>query len=143
MEIRVLDSKDLEVLDRVADELFDRPIRRCHAAEFLADPRHHLAVAIEDGTVVGFASGVHYVHPDQPAALWVNEIAVATSHRRRGAARRLLDAIFERARSIGCRGAWVGTAVDNAAARALYDSAGGRRASPEFVMYEWDFECGR
>jgi aminoglycoside 6'-N-acetyltransferase I len=60
-------------------------------AEFLRDERHHLAVAIEDETVVGFASGVHYVHPDKPAELWINEVGVAPSHHRRGIGKPLLQ----------------------------------------------------
>jgi ribosomal protein S18 acetylase RimI-like enzyme len=52
---------------------------------------------------------------------------VAPTHRRRGLARALLDALFARARELGCREAWVGTEPGNHAARALYSSAGARQ----------------
>jgi len=70
----------------VTAEVFDNPINAEWTREFLADPRHHIAVAIDDGLVVGFASGVHYIHPDKPAELWINEVGVAPAHRRRGSA---------------------------------------------------------
>ena len=71
IEIRLLGPDDERVLRQVAPGVFDHDVNPALSAEFLHDPRHHLAVAIENGSVVGFASGVHYVHPDKPAELWV------------------------------------------------------------------------
>ena len=107
--------------------MFDNPIDERLTAEFLQDPRHHLAVAVEEGVVVGFASGVHYVHPDKPAELWVNELGVAPTHRRRGVAKGLLYLLFGVGRREGCRVAWVPTERPNARAMRLYESCGGRR----------------
>jgi len=124
--VRILGRDDGRVLDHVAAEVFDNPIDPKWAAEFLGDPRHHLAVAIDEGVVVGMASGVHYVHPDKPPELWVNEVGVAPAHRRRGIGRQLMRALFERAREVGCAGAWVGAEATNTAARGLYAAVGGR-----------------
>jgi GNAT superfamily N-acetyltransferase len=102
IEIKLLAAGDDAVLQHIAPGVFDDPIHPARAAEFLADPRHHLACAIDDGVVVGFASAVHYVHPDKPAPeLWINEVSVAATHRRRGLATRLLRRIFEQARTLG------------------------------------------
>ena len=103
LEIRVLQAGDASVLDRVADDVFDCPVDARWSAEFLADPRHHLAVAIDDDIVVGMASGIHYVHPDKPPQLFINEVGVASSHQGRGIGRRVLDALLERGRSLGCQ----------------------------------------
>lgn len=65
IEIKLLKATDCDALLSVADNVFDDPIDLATAAEFLADARHHLAVAIADGLVVGFISAVHYVHPDK------------------------------------------------------------------------------
>src|SRR5260221_8898954 len=100
LEIRIVQRGEDHILERVADDLFDHPVRKDLAAEFIADPRHHMAVAIDDGLVVGFASGVHYVHPDKPAELWVNEVAVAPSHQRRGVAKAVLCALIEHGRTL-------------------------------------------
>lgn len=123
--IRMLGPKDAAVLDDVAADVFDNEIDARWTAEFLADPRHHLAVALDGETVVGMASGVHYVHPDKPPELWVNEVGVAPTHHRQGIGRRLMEALFARGRELGCREAWLGTEEDNTAARRLYASVGG------------------
>ncbi|HEY2177421.1 MAG TPA: GNAT family N-acetyltransferase [Caulobacteraceae bacterium] len=123
--IKVLGPSDEAVLARVADEVFDGPVDPALAREFLDDARHHIAVAIDDGLVVGFASGLHYVHPDKPAELFVNEVAVSPSHRRRGLGKAVLAALLECAAALGCASAWVLTDRDNAAANALYAALGG------------------
>src|SRR5262245_41020080 len=108
IEIILLGPQEAGVLANVAPDVFDDPIDVPRAHEFLTDPRHHLAVAVEDGVVVGFVSAVHYVHPDKPRPeLWINEVGVAETHRGRGLATRLLRAVFEAARRLGCVEAWV------------------------------------
>jgi GNAT superfamily N-acetyltransferase len=129
--IRVLGSNDLGVLDRVDPEVFDRPVDPDLAAQFLSDSRHHLAVALDGDLVVGMASAVHYVHPDKPPQLWVNEVGVAPRHREQGIGRRLLEALFALARELGCGEAWVLTDWENEAARRLYASVGGREDPPD------------
>src|SRR5438309_12069569 len=116
IEIRLLQSGDADLLDTVADDVFDYPVEPRWAAEFLADPRHHLAVAIDDGRVVGMASGVHYVHPDKGPELWVNEVGVSAAHRSQGLGRRVLTALLEHGSTLGCIEAWLITTPENAAA---------------------------
>jgi ribosomal protein S18 acetylase RimI-like enzyme len=132
--VRVLGADEAAVLDRVAPEVFDEPVDARWTAEFFADPRHHLAVALDGDVVVGMASAVHYVHPDKPPELWINEVGVAPSHHRRGIGRRLLDALFAHGRALGCDEAWVATEPSNAAARGLYAAAGGIEAPEPFVL---------
>ncbi|OWK37564.1 GNAT family N-acetyltransferase [Fimbriiglobus ruber] len=135
-EIRILGPHDAGVLDQVAPGVFDDPIDPKRTAEFLADPRHHLAVAVDDGLVVGFVSAVHYVHPDKPhPELWVNEVSVAATHRGRGLGTRMLQAVFEVARGLGCIEAWVLTDRANAAAMRLYPAAGSTEAPTDHVMF--------
>jgi len=137
LEYRILGTGDAAVLDRVADDVFDNEIQPALAREFLDDTRHHLAVALDAGIVVGFASGVHYVHPDKPAELWINEVGVAPTHHRRGVAQALLRLLFDAARELGCEQAWVLTDRDNAAAMRLYASVGGDPGEREHVMFEF------
>jgi ribosomal protein S18 acetylase RimI-like enzyme len=125
IQIKVLERGDESVLMNVAAEVFDNPIDAELTREFLADTRHHIAVAIDDGLVVGFASGVHYIHPDKPPELWINEVAVAPTHLRRGLGKAVLRALFEVGRAHNCEVAWVLTDRGNAAAMALYSSVGG------------------
>ena len=137
IEVRILTQVDAELLEAVAPDVFDEPIDANWSAEFLADPRHHLAVAIDAGVIVGMASAVHYIHPDKPPELWINEVGVAETHRRRGLARRLLEALFERGRGLGCSEAWVLADQSNDGARRLYESAGGRVAPEPAIMFEF------
>jgi ribosomal protein S18 acetylase RimI-like enzyme len=123
--IKILQAGDDNVLMNVAGGLFDNPVDARLTKEFLEDPRHHIAVAIDDGKVVAFASGVHYVHPDKPPELWVNEVSVAPTHQRRGLGKAVLRALFEEGKSHNCTAAWVLTHRGNPAGIALYSSVGG------------------
>ena len=135
IEIRRLGPGDEAVLSRVNPGVFDHEVDAGLAAEFLADRRHHLLVAIDGDSVVGFASGVHYVHPDKPAELWINEVGVAPSHQRQGLGKRLLEALFARGRELGCREAWVLTSPANGPAVRLYESVGGVDLADPPVMF--------
>jgi ribosomal protein S18 acetylase RimI-like enzyme/SAM-dependent methyltransferase len=134
--IRLLGPDDAAVLDSVADGVFDFAIDPRWTREFFTDPRHHLAVAIADGTVVGMATAVHYVHPDKPPELWVNEVGVAPPFRGQQIGRRLLAALFARGRALGCTEAWLGTEPDNTAARRMYAAAGGTEQEMVYVTFE-------
>ncbi|MBS0276151.1 MAG: GNAT family N-acetyltransferase [Proteobacteria bacterium] len=135
--VRMLCAGEEDALTRAASGVFDYPVRADLAREFLADPRHHIAVAMDSGIVVGFASAVHYIHPDKPAELWINEVGVAPSYRRQGFAKKILEVLLDRGRTLGCHVAWVLTDTDNAAARALYGSAGGEELSQNTVHLEF------
>jgi ribosomal protein S18 acetylase RimI-like enzyme len=126
-----LSREDESVLMSVAEDVFDNPVDPRLAREFLEDPRHHLAVSIDDGVVVGFASAVHYVHPDKAPQLWINEVSVAPTHQQRGFGKSMLKLLFEVGRAQNCTVAWVLTNRTNAAAMALYSSLGGREGADD------------
>jgi ribosomal protein S18 acetylase RimI-like enzyme len=126
IEVRCLAPSEGARLSAVAPGVFDHEVRPDYLRTFLDDPRSHLAVAIDDGVVVGMASGLVYGHPDKPLQLFVNEVGVAPSHRRRGLGLALVRCLLERGREVGCSEAWVAAEEGNAAARGLYLAAGGR-----------------
>jgi aminoglycoside 6'-N-acetyltransferase I len=117
--------------------VFDHAVQPRWADAFLADRRHHLVVALDDGVVVGMVSALDYVHPDKAPQLWINEVGVAAAHRRQGVALLMLRAMLDHGRALGCTEAWVGTEPDNVAARALYERAGG--TSESTLLYEFPF----
>jgi GNAT superfamily N-acetyltransferase len=144
MEIRVLKPGDDHLLATVGPDVFDDPMNNRALAEFLRDPRHHIVVAIDDGAVVGFASAVHYVHPDKPLPeLWINEVGVASSHRRRGVGKAMLHALLDHARRLGCAEAWVLTDRGNEEALRLYRASGGVEAATEQVMFTFPLSGNR
>ena len=131
LTIRLLGPDDLAVLERVAPDVFDDPVDPRWAAEFLSDARHHLAVALDGEVLIGMATAVHYVHPDKQPELWINEVGVAARYQQQGIGGRLMRALFDRGRELGCSEAWVLTDWENQAARRLYASVGGREEPPE------------
>lgn len=139
MEFRLATPDDAAALARAADGVFDHPIDPALTSEFLSDPRHHLAIAIDDGRIVGMASGVHYIHPDKAPELWVNEVGVAPSFRGRGVGRRVLGVLLDHGRALGCAEAWLLTDDSNAPARRMYAAAGGREPTPQ-IMITFDLE---
>lgn len=126
VDIRILTIQDAELFRSVADDVFDEPINPDYVTAFLADPRHHIAIGIDEGLIIGFATGVDYIHPDKPAELWINEVGVAPTHQNRGIGRRILACLLAHGRSVGCRNAWVLTEAGNVPAKALYTSVGGK-----------------
>lgn len=142
IEIKILGRGDEDILTKVVPGVFDHAVDCQLSKEFLDDPRHHLAVAIDAGFIVGFASAVHYVHPDKGPELWINEVGVASTHRGRGLATKLLEALFEVGRGVSCTEAWVLTDRSNAAAMRLYSSAGGIESQENEVMYTFPLGPG-
>ncbi|WP_198016800.1 GNAT family N-acetyltransferase [Rubidibacter lacunae] len=77
----------MQLLASVADDVFDDAIDSRRAKKFPSDPGHHLVVALVDSQIIGFASTVHYLHPDKPSPeLWVNELGGAPPFRKQGVA---------------------------------------------------------
>jgi ribosomal protein S18 acetylase RimI-like enzyme len=85
-------------------------------------------VAESDGRIVGAAS--FWVRPrlnwTSPEA-WIPDLIVSSPHRRRGAARRLLDACAAEARARGCHVLRLESGPQRAAAHRLYEAYGSRR----------------
>ena len=137
VEIKIVRFPD-EILP-VAPGVFDDPLDAGATREFLSDPRHHIAVAVDAGVIVGFASGVHYVHPDKPVPeLWINEVGVAAGRQGEGIGKLVVGALLEKARQLGCSEAWVLTDKTNTAAMRLYTSLGGSEER-EQLMFKFPF----
>jgi ribosomal protein S18 acetylase RimI-like enzyme len=146
IEIKMLQTGDSAVLDGIEPGLFERPLKDLSLSEFLFDSRHHMAIALykpagtEQQQVVGFASAVHYVHPDKDPELFINEIEVAESHRNHGLGKQLLQLLFNHAHDLGCTQAWVLTEPSNTPAMHLYASINGVEAVHDQVMFTFKID---
>jgi len=120
--LKRLTATDHDVFIRIAPDVFDEPVDPSRLVAYLATPGHIMVVAIDDGSIVGQCAGVVHRHPDKPTELYVDEIGTASTHRRQGIARAMLDELFAWGRELGCEEAWLGTELDNDAANALYRS---------------------
>lgn len=133
--VRLVQPDEANALDHVVADVFDHPVNAHLWETFRRDPRHHLAIATDGALVVGMASAVHYVHPDKPPELWINEVGVAPAYHRRGIGRKLLQALFDQGHALGCTAAWVLTEPDNVAALGLYTNCGG--SAENSVMFSF------
>ena len=130
----------MALLERVGPDVFDNPIDAIQLRAFVDDGRHIMVVAADNDTVIGMASAVEYFHPDKQPQLWINEVGVAATHRKRGIGRRMVQALLEVANERGCTFAWLGTDIDNEAAQACFGAAPEVEKPQPFLLYEWDLE---
>lgn len=131
--VRRMRAGDETAFQSIAPEVFDEPVvpERLHA--YLREPGHIMVLALEGELVIGQCAGVIHRHPDKPTELYVDEVGTASTHRRLGVARAMMDELFAWGRELGCTEAWLGTELDNDAANALY-----RRLTPiedEAIQY--------
>ena len=135
--IVALEPATRHLLDRIAAEVFDGPIRPEALVAFLEDPRHLMMLAEAGGRVVGMASGTELLHPDKRPQLFINEVGVAPAWQRQGVGHALVSALVAEARARGCDHAWLGTATDNLGGNACFASVPGATKGETFVLYEW------
>jgi ribosomal protein S18 acetylase RimI-like enzyme len=122
-----------------AAAVFDHQPRADATARFLAEPGHHLLLAYDGVVPIGFVSGVETVHPDKGTEMFLYELGVVESHRRRGVGRALVERLAAIARSRGCYGMWVATDDANVAALATYEGTGAKRDDEPAVILTWRF----
>lgn len=118
---RVTDANH-SILDRVEADVFDYPLSQERISEYVREANHILLVAIEQGSVIAQIRGVIHRQPDGPTELYIDNLGVASDHRRRGIATRLLEELRSFARDKGCEVLWVATEPENQIARAFYSS---------------------
>ncbi len=104
----------------IADDVFDEAIDAGRLAAYLRSPGHMMVAALQDGLIVGQCAGVVHRHPDKATELYVDEVGSASTHRRQGVARAMLEELFAWGRELGCEEAWLGTEHDNTVAKAFY-----------------------
>jgi aminoglycoside 6'-N-acetyltransferase I len=136
VELVRLAPVNLSLLDHVAPEVFDEPVRADRLAAYVREPGHLLLLAVAEGEVVAQVAAVIHRHPDKPTELYIDEVGVTPAFQRQGIARRMLQEMFDIGRGLGCEEAWVGTEPDNDAAIALYRRFGGEPQA--IVMFEYD-----
>jgi ribosomal protein S18 acetylase RimI-like enzyme len=126
--IRRLGAGDEDVVARLAE---DEP-----RTVLLADPATIFLAAFDEQEPVGFAFG--YVldrRHGEARMLFVYELDVNETHRRRGIATALMRELFRLGDEAGAGERFVLTEPGNDAANALYASLGGRPSTA--VVFEW------
>ncbi|MFW6597212.1 GNAT family N-acetyltransferase [Propionibacteriaceae bacterium Y2011] len=116
-------TSPVELVDNA--HLFDHEVTADGARDFMHREGHVLFLATtDDGTGIGFVSGVEMRHPDKSPEMFIYELGVDQAWRRQGVAKALLLALRDEAVRRGCTGMWTGAEADNEAAQATYRSIG-------------------
>lgn len=134
--IRLLGPED-QVLVEAATDLFDNPPLADQTRAFLASDRDFIWFAIASDKPVGFVSASVLLHPDKPPHLFINELATAESHRRRGVATRLIEAVLEFGKAQALWPVWVAAEGDDEQAQAFYRSLGDK-TERGVIVFEWE-----
>ena len=138
MDIRILKPGDEDLLVGAVELADEGPLNRARAAAMLAEPDLVNVVAVDAGEPVGFVYG-YVLRRYEATSFFIYSVDVVESHQRRGIAKAMLARLSD----LGKSGRWdemfVLTNAGNAAAMALYTSAGGVRPPPDDVVM-FDFE---
>lgn len=115
-------AENADLLAKVADDVFDEDITPDRLGPFLAAAGHVMFVAVEADLVVGQIRGMVHVQPDRASDLYIDNLGVAPSHKRRGIGRQLIAALVRWGEAQGCTYAWLATESDNDEAISFYES---------------------
>jgi GNAT superfamily N-acetyltransferase len=137
IQIRQATVLDLDTVAPLFDgyrQFYGQPADLSRAHDFLAERiRLHESVILlarddEDGQGLGFTQLYPLFSSVRTVRTWLlNDLFVAAAARRRGVAKALLEAAVEHARALGAASLSLSTALDNAPAKALYESMGWER----------------
>jgi [ribosomal protein S18]-alanine N-acetyltransferase len=120
VQLRALETDDLEAVERIERESYPTPWSRSMFATELAKPSSLcLGAHIESGELVGYLIVSRYVD-----AWHIMNIAVAGDHRRRGVAGALLERLFAVTADEAQRGYTLEVRVSNRGAIRLYERLG-------------------
>jgi ribosomal protein S18 acetylase RimI-like enzyme len=137
MDIRILQPGDEDLLIE-AVALSDEDCPSAEASAHLADKDLVSIVALDAGEVVAFIYG-HILRRFEATSLFIYSVDTAPTHRRRGIAKAMLQALAAEGRTGRWDEMFVFTNRGNSAAMALYASAGGVSPPPDDVVM-FDFE---
>lgn len=136
IEILRLTAANADLLQNVAEDVFDTEVVPARLRAYLAEPVNLMIVAVDGDMVIGQAAAVVHKHPDKPDELYIDEVGVSPDWRRQGIAQRMMEALFAQGRAMGCQASWLATELDNLPARRLYESFG--EDGVKIVMFDFD-----
>jgi ribosomal protein S18 acetylase RimI-like enzyme len=128
---------------REAEPLFDEPADLAALNRYLSDRRNVFFLAYAGSAVVGFLRGtaLDQIHSRRPQ-MFLYEVSVAPSYRRRGVGRALVERLLEYCRDRGFDEAFVFTDPANRPAVALYRGTGAITETPRDRMFVYRLRSG-
>lgn len=119
MQIRSWEQKDITKLAEMERRCFSDPWTEQMLADTLKLPVYHGFLVEEQGEILGYASLIVVCEDAE-----VGNIAVDLPFRGRGISKVLMDAMHQRARSLGATQCFLEVRVSNAVAISLYEKYG-------------------
>lgn len=131
MTVRAWTEEDVKEIARLEAECFSDPWTEGMLADTLRFPIYHTFLAEEGGQVCGYACLISLFEDAEVA-----NVAVDAPFRGRGIGKALMDAMHERARSLGATQCLLEVRVSNVAAIGLYKKYGYVRYGVRKNYYE-------
>lgn len=139
VEIRRLYPGDDALVKRIAEDVFDEPVRADRLAAYLASSSGHLMIVALAGGVVDQCPTIIHRHPDKVNGLYSTKSASHPPTSAKASREKCSTRCSRSAASKGCGEACVGTEPDNVPSRGLYEKRREEHGQAEaFVMYAYD-----
>jgi ribosomal-protein-alanine N-acetyltransferase len=119
MQVRSWEQKDITKLSEMERRCFSDPLTEQMLEDTLKLPVYHGLLVEEQGEILGYASMIVVCEDAE-----VGNIAVDLPFRGRGLSKVLMDAMHERAKSLGATQCFLEVRVSNAVAISLYEKYG-------------------
>jgi ribosomal protein S18 acetylase RimI-like enzyme len=126
-------SADLFMLERAVSKFMGTEVGEV----FALTPGTFAFVASAGPEVHGWCWGYHLVRPDGTSMLYLHQLEVDESHRRKGIGRELLRAFMDAGVQAGATKMFLTAGAGNTPARSLYESMGGGLASQGPTVNYW------
>lgn len=105
--------------------------------DYLKSPGTLVFVATAGDEIAGWCWGSQLARPDGTSMLYLHQLEVSASHRRRGIGRDLVSAFMRAGREAGATKMFLTTGAHNGPARSLYTSLGGGLATQGATENYW------
>lgn len=102
---------------------------------FLGQENSQGFVAVQDGTIIGFAYGYVLAKPDGSKTFYVHSVDVMAEYQGKGHGCRLMEEVCDFAEAQGCSKTFLLTGTDNTAAIRCHEKAGGIRSEKAQYVY--------
>ncbi|CAM3710117.1 GNAT family N-acetyltransferase [Smaragdicoccus niigatensis] len=127
-----------EQVNGAAMEIGD-PFTEASLQQFLTNDDAIYLTIHHDDRLVGALHGFAYLHPSGKRYVYVDEVDTAEDFRRRGVAKKLMEAALDIARDLDAESLWLGTDDFRDPAKKLYQSLNPSAIEPGSI-YSWDFD---
>ncbi len=136
VSIHLLGPGNAGLLTNIAPDVFDHEVRQDLLVSYLADRRHAMFVAVENGVVVGQIRGNVHLQPDRASDLYIDNLGTTPSRQRRGIATQLIRELLAWGEAQGCTYVWLATEPDNEGGILFYESRSFQRSALEMFAIE-------